>query len=141
MNTLVIIDTGPLVSFLCRGERDSKWVREQWKEISPPFLTCEAVLTEAAFLLKRSGAEPDPLFALLDRGVIEIAFHMEDHHSDLQVLMRRYRNLPMSLADASLVRMSEIHSGSKILTLDSDFHIYRRHGNRMIPLITPDKAR
>lgn len=141
MNTSVIIDTGPLVSFLCRGERDSKWVREQWKEISPPFLTCEAVLTEATFLLKRAGAEPDPLFTLLDRGVIQIGFRMEDHHSDLRVLMHRYRNLPMSLADASLVRMSEIYSESKILTLDSDFQVYRRHGNRMIPLIIPNKPR
>lgn len=51
--------------------------------------------------------------------------------------MNRYASVPMSLADACLVRMSEIYGGSKILTLDSDFQIYRKHRNQMIPVIIP----
>ena len=73
-------------------------------------LTCEPVLTEAAFLLKREGREADPLFELLERGVIRIALDIEAEQADLRALMRRSRNRPMSLADACLVRLSEIET-------------------------------
>ena len=98
---------------------------------------CEAVLTEAAFLLKREGADTDPLFTLLDRGVIRIGLRVDDEHADLRTLMRCYRNRPMSLADACLVRLSELHRGGRVFTLDTDFRIYRRHGNKIIPLLMP----
>ena len=84
----------------------------------PPLLTCEPVLTEAAFLLKREGRDADALFALLERGVIRIALAVEEQQADLRALMRRYRSRPMSLADACLVRLSEIHGTSEVLTLD-----------------------
>lgn len=135
---VVIIDTGPLVSVLASGLEYHSWAVEQWKRISPPLLTCEPVLTEAAFLLKREGKDADPLFALLERGVIRIALSVHDEQADLRALMRRYRNRPMSLADACLVRLSEIHPDCHILTLDSDFLVYRRHGNRVIPVLMPD---
>jgi uncharacterized protein len=104
-----LLDTGPLVSFLASGLEHHAWAVEQWKEMRPPLLTCEPVLTEAAFLLKREGRDTDALFALLERGVIRIAIGIEREQADLRTLMRRYRNRPMSLADACLVRLSEIH--------------------------------
>ena len=133
-----LLDTGPLVSFLASGLRHHAWAVEQWKRLHPPLLTCEPVLTEAAFLLKREGCEPDALFALLERGVIRIALAVQNEQADLRALMRRYRNRPMSLADACLVRLSEIHTTGAVFTLDSDFRIYRRHGNRVIPVLMPD---
>lgn len=132
-----LLDTGPLVSFLGSGLEHHAWAVEQWKRVRPPLLTCEPVLTETAFLLKRAGRDTDALFALLERGVIRIAIGIEREQADLRVLMRRYRNRPMSLADACLVRLSEIHGSSQILTLDSDFRIYRRHGNKVIPVRMP----
>jgi predicted nucleic acid-binding protein len=104
----------------------------------PPLLTCEPVLTEAAFLLKREGSDTDALFTLLERGVIRIALAVQEEQADLRALMRRYRNRPMSLADACLVRLSEIHTAGQVITLDSDFRIYRRHGNKVIPVRMPD---
>ena len=101
-------------------------------------LTCEPVLTEAAFLLKRDGRNADALFELLERGVIHIALAVEEQHADVRALMHRYRDRPMSLADACLVRLSEIHPAGEVFTLDSDFHIYRRHGNKVIPLLIPE---
>ena len=133
-----LLDTGPLVSYLAAGSRHHRWTVEQWKRLSPPLLTCEPVLTEAAFLLKREGGDTDALFALLERGVIRIALSLQDEQSDLRALMHRYRNRPMSLADACLVRLSEIHSDAEVFTLDSDFRIYRRHGNKVIPVRMPD---
>ncbi len=76
---------------------------DQWKELRPPLLTCEPVLTEAAFLLRREGRDADSLFTLLERGVIRIAIAVEREQADLRVLMRRYRSRPMSLADACLL--------------------------------------
>jgi predicted nucleic acid-binding protein len=133
-----LLDTGPLVSFLALGLRHHPWVVEQWKQLRPPLLTCDPVLTEAAFLLKREGREADALFALLDRGVIRIALAVQEEQADLRALMRRYRNRPMSLADACLVRLSEIHTSGEVFTLDSDFRIYRRHGNKVIPVLMPN---
>jgi uncharacterized protein len=135
---LGLLDTGPLVSFLASGLRHHAWAVEQWKRLSPPLLTCEPVLTEAAFLLKREGRDTDALFVLLERGVIRIALAVEKEQADLRALMRRYRNRPMSLADACLVRLSELHTAAEVLTLDSDFRIYRRHGNMVIPVRMPD---
>ena len=133
-----LVDTGPLVSFLAAGLRHHAWVVEQWKQLRPPLLTCEPVLTEAAFLLRREGRSADILFDLLERGVIRIALALEKEQAELRALMERYRNRPMSLADACLVRLSEIHPAGEIFTLDSDFRIYRRYGNRVIPILMPE---
>ncbi len=133
-----LLDTGPLVSFLAAGLRHHAWTVEQWKRLRPPLLTCEPVLTEAAFLLKREGREADALFALLERGVIRIALSVQNEQADLRALMRRYRSRPMSLADACLVRLSENHPNGEVFTLDSDFRVYRRHGNKVIPVLMPD---
>ncbi len=104
----------------------------------PPFLTCEPVLTEVAFLLKQEGRDADPLFALPERGVIRVAISVGDERADLRALPRWYRNRPLSLADACLVRLSELEESAEVFTLDSDFRIYRRHGNKVIPVLMPD---
>ena len=96
------------------------------------------MLTEAAFLLKWEGRDADPLFALLERGVIRVAMGVQDEQADVRALMHRYRNRPMSLADACLVRLSELEASAEIFTLDSDFKVYRRHGNKVIPVLMPD---
>lgn len=140
MKGAVLLDTGPLVTFLAAGAEHHHWVCAQWKRLHPPLLTCEAVLTEAAFLLKREGVDTDPLFALLERGVLRIGMEIEDQLPDLRTLMRRYRNRPMSLADACLVRMAELHPNGVVFTLDNDFRIYRRHGNKVIPVLMPESS-
>ena len=133
-----ILDTGPLVSFLASGLTYHSWACEQWKFFLPPLLTCEPVLTEAAFLLKREGRDADSLFELLERGVIRVALDVQEQQTDLRALLHRYRNRPMSLADACLVRLSELEAGGQVFTLDSDFRVYRRHGNKVIPVLMPD---
>jgi predicted nucleic acid-binding protein len=137
-NGPILLDTGPLVSFLASGLRHHAWAVEQWKRLRPPLLTCEPVFTEAAFLLRREGREANALFELLERRVIRIALSVEEQNTDLRALMHRYRNRPMSLADACLVRLSEIRTAGQVFTLDSDFRVYRRHGNKVIPVLMPD---
>jgi predicted nucleic acid-binding protein len=132
-----LLDTGPLVAFLASGLNYHGWVCEQWKRLRQPLLTCEPVLTEAAFLLKREGRDADPLFELMDRGALHVALKVENEIADLRALMRRYRNRPMSLVDACLVRLAELHSDAPVFTLDADFRGYRRHGNKVIPVLMP----
>ena len=125
--------------FLAAGLKYHDWVCGQWQRLHPPLFTCEPVLTEAAFLLKREGREADPLFALLERGVLRVGLEIEDQLADLRALMRRYRDRPMSLADACLVRLAELHAGGVIFTFDADFRIYRRHGSKVIPVLMPEE--
>ena len=132
-----LLDTGPLVSYLAGDTTHNAWAIEQWGKFRPPLLTCEAVLSEAAFILRRERQDPDALFELLACGAIRIGLSVEEEQADLRALMRRYRNRPMSLADACLIRLSEIHANGVVFTLDSDFRIYRRHGNRVIPMLIP----
>ena len=91
MKAAVLLDTGPLVTFLAAGLKHHEWVCDQWRRLPPPLFTCEPVLTEAAFLLKREGQEADPLFALLERGVLRVGLEIEDQLADLRALLRRYR--------------------------------------------------
>ena len=132
---IVILDTGPLLAALVEQLPDHAWVSERWKDLPAPLLTCEPVLTEAAFLLHRERRDTDALFGLLERDVVRVAIQVGDEQADLRALMRRYRDRPMSLADACLVRLSEMHAHSEVFTLDTDFRIYRRHGNKVIPVL------
>ncbi|HRI13164.1 MAG TPA: PIN domain-containing protein [Verrucomicrobiota bacterium] len=138
MSEVVIADTGPLVAFLVRQAQHHRWACEMMASFRPPLLTGEPVLAEAAHLLRRHGCETDPLLALIERGVLNIAFSVESELAPLRQLMRRCRDQPMSLADACLVRLAELHDTPRVWTLDSDFRVYRRLGRLVIPTLMPD---
>ncbi len=98
-----ILDAGPLVAFLHRDDHYHVWAREQLALLAPPFLTCEAVLTEAHYLLRSLPTAQQALFGLVKDGLIQIAFHLEDEITVVDEVLLRYKNVPMSLADACLV--------------------------------------
>ncbi len=130
-----IVDTGPLVAFFDRSERHHGWVVARIEEIEPPLLVCEPVLTETMYLLARYPRAAGALLGLLANGALRIAFRIEDNAEALRRLLQKYRDTPMSLADACIVRMAEIHDRHDVLTLDSDFAVYRKHGRLPLPLI------
>jgi uncharacterized protein len=132
-----IVDTGPLVAFLDRAEQHHPWVIERIDELQPPLLVCEPVLAEAMYLLTRFPRGQDALFGLLENGALRIAFRIDEHVPALRKLHQKYRDRPMSLADACVVRMAEIHDQYAVLTLDSDFMVYRKHGHEPLPLLFP----
>ncbi len=135
-----IVDTGPLVAFFDRSEHHHRWVTERIEELQAPLLVCEPVLAEAMYLLMRFPAAPDVLFGLFENGALQIGFHVEDHIAELRKLHRKYRDYPMSLADACIVRMAEIHEGHVVLTLDSDFLVYRKHGRVPLAVLCPQQT-
>lgn len=132
-----IVDTGPLIAFIDRAERNHHWVVEQVGELEAPLLVCEPVLTEAMHLLARFSRGQHALFGLLENGALRIGFHIEEHVDALRQLHQKYRDRPMSLADACIVRMTEIYERYAVLTLDSDFTIYRKYGREPLTLIVP----
>jgi predicted nucleic acid-binding protein len=133
----VLVDTGPLVAFLSANDIHHGWVTERWQELRPPLLTCEAVLSEAVFLLQRKGLSEHGLVELVERGLVRLDFSLAAEIAAVATLLRRYADVPMSLADACLVRMSEVYCDSRVFTLDSDFKLYRRLGRRSIAAIAP----
>ncbi len=136
----VLVDTGPLVALIDQGDQRHAWVQSQFAEILPPLATCEAVLTEACYLARRTDGGIQAVLELFERGVVRLAFDLDRNFSPVSSLIERYGNVPMSLADACLVRMSELVSDCVILTLDSDFRIYRRHKRQKIPLLMPTEV-
>ena len=135
--TAAIVDTGPLVALFDRAERHHDWVAERFKELEAPLLVCEPVLAEAMYLLARYSTAPDVVLELIGNGALSVAFRINEHIDTLRKLLQKYRDTPMSLADACIVRMSEIHDRHAVLTLDSDFLAYRKHGRTSLPLIHP----
>ena len=135
--TALLLDTGPWVALHCRNDNHHAWARMQFARHPGPFLTCEAVVAETCFLLARSGFDPAMALALIERGVVRMGMALGEQLGAVKTLFERYDNAPASLADACLVRMSELYEPCRVLTLDSDFHVYRRHGRKVIPLIRP----
>ena len=133
-----LVDSGPLVALLVRRDQHHDWACRQFERLPAPLLTCESVLSETQFLVHRFGGNPLVVLEMVARGALNVAFQVGDEIDRLQELQFTYRNLPMSLADACLVRMSELHSRSRVFTTDSDFRSYRRNGRQVIPTLLPD---
>ena len=132
-----IIDTGPLVAIVRKRDQYHNWAEQQSANLNRPFITCEAVLSEAWFLLREFPHEQEKLLRLLEIQDLRVEFDLAAQIDKVVELLRRYSNVPMSVADACLVRMSELHNDCPIFSTDSDFQIYRRHGNQVIPALLP----
>lgn len=133
----VIADTGPLVAMLDRDDQDHAWPVHEGRRLPPKMLSCEAVLSEVHFLTQDIPEAKDRIESWIADARLERPFSMRDHHALIHELMARYANVPMSFADAFLVRMSELWPDAPVFTLDSDFRVYRRNKRQSLPLICP----
>lgn len=141
MRSQVLIDTGPLVALINRRDKFHNWVTAEWDKIEPPILTCEAVLVEACFLLRNIYSGQEAVISLVNTGIIQVLFRLQEEANRIGELLVRYQSVPMSLADACLVRMAEQNPESALLTLDSDFRIYRKNRYDIISVIMPKSER
>ncbi len=132
-----LIDTGPIVALFNKRDQYHRWARSRIAQLQRPFYACEAVLTEAFFLLQDVPVGNQRLISLIDSGRLDLSFSYADHLERVNDLMRTYENIPMSFADACLVRMAEIHRSSRVFTTDDDFRIYRKHGDAPINVLMP----
>ena len=130
-----IADTGLIVALLFRNDPYHRWAADGFRDYAP-FFTCDAVLAEAASFC------PDPVavLKLVRRGdlIVDPDFSLAGEAAHLAVLASKHADRPMDLADACLVRMTELHSKCRIWTVDrNDFSTYRRLGKRIIPCEFP----
>jgi predicted nucleic acid-binding protein len=138
--TSIIVDTGPLVALLNRRERHHAWASKVMDAIEPPIFTCDPVLSEACFLLQDAEGGPDAVLQLVVRGIVRSDFRVTAEIDSVRALMKKFASVPMSLADACLVRMTELDQKSVVLTLDSDFRNYRRNRRQVVPTISPGRG-
>ena len=129
-----IANTGFLVAFVNRGDAHHEWALHLAAQITEPLLTCEAVLAETAFRLQDAAL----VLAMLQDGLVFLAFDCNEHLPQLSSLAHRYRDRHPDLADLCLIRMSELYPKHNVITVDrADFRVYRRNKRDAIPLITP----
>jgi predicted nucleic acid-binding protein len=132
-----IADTGLIVALLNRDDRHHKWALEIARTVSEPLLTCEAVLSEAAFQV----GSIQWVLGLVREGFLKIAFDLSRNLEEVVELAERYQDRTPDLADLCLIRMSEIHGSLPVLTVDEkDFRIYRRNGRDVIPVVCPPRS-
>jgi len=128
-----ILDAGPLVALLNRRDAYHGWVTQALRALDLPLWTCEAVLTEAAHLT----GKPAAILAMVGDGSLKLGLNLEQQGDAVRRLLERY-GARMGLADACVVRMSEMFRQCRVFTLDRrDFAIYRRHSREVIPLLAP----
>jgi predicted nucleic acid-binding protein len=132
----ILVDAGFLIALLSVRDTNHDWAVAQAARFPPPWKTCEAALSEAFHLLGASGV--NALAALLRRRALVCDFPLGENVEEVAALMEKYSNVPMSLADACLVRMTEVLPDPIVLTCDTDFQIYRRHGRKVVPSVMPD---
>ena len=132
----VVVDAGFVVALLSSRDNHHEWAVTQASEFPPPWSTCEAVLSESFHLLGGRGAPT--LGALVRRRALLVTFEFAKSVEPVVRLVKKYSDLPMSLADACLVRMTETLADPIVLSTDRDFRFYRRHSRQVVPCVTPD---
>jgi uncharacterized protein len=135
MAASAIADAGFLIALLSRRDTHHAWAVAESANCPPPWLTCDAALSEAFHLLGVRGWRS--LTTLLRRGAVVPAFDLRGELDRVLSLMQKYANVPMSIADACLVRMTETLADPIVLSTDRDFHVYRRHSRQVVPCRTP----
>ena len=125
----VLIDAGPLVALVDRGDAHHDACLEALKSIRDPLVTVWPAFTEAMYLLGFSWEGQSALWEMVETESVKLAPLDYQDAPRLKALMRKYRDLPMDLADAGLVRVAERDKLSRIFTLDRrHFRVYRPAG-------------
>lgn len=133
----VLLDAGPWVAYLRRADQHHVWAREQFSA-REEFVSCEAVLAEVCARLQYYGHDPLAALEFVKAGVVTLDFNIQANLIPIENLMSKYRDQPMDLADACLVRMTEIQPRSLVVTTDADFKVYRRNGREVVPHVLPE---
>jgi hypothetical protein len=133
---VILVDAGPLVALLAERDQHRGACVTAMERLREPLGTVWPVISEAMFLVGRWAEGPESLWELLGARRIQTLPLDDDDHPRMQELMRKYRDLPMDLADAALVRVAERDSIDTVFTIDRrDFQVYRLLGRRRFKII------
>lgn len=136
MSRVTILDTGPLVAFLSASDRHHRWAGDAFDALTGRLISCEAVVSEASFVVGRDGHPREVVLELVERMGIELQPLGADLRA-LRQMMQKYASVPMSFADACLVRLADLHATGVVMTCDTDFLTYRRSNRRVIATSMP----
>jgi predicted nucleic acid-binding protein len=129
-----ILDAGPLIAALNRQDQYHSWSCEVLERLGPPFYSCPEAMAEAAAMTGR----PSIIVEMIQSGEIILAFDLSEQTAGVLSLLQKYGDRDVDLADACIVRMTELIRDCQVITLDrKDFAVYRRSGRDLIPLIAP----
>ena len=131
----ILLDTGVIVALLDRSERYHTQCVEVLSELTGSLITCEAIIAEACYLLRALRGAPEAVVSNVGNGVFQIPIRLADQAVSVEKLLRKYRDVPMDLADACLVDLADRLDAGRILTLDRDFEIYRWRSRRKFELL------
>jgi predicted nucleic acid-binding protein len=133
-----ILDAGPLIAAINRQDEFHHWACDTLEHLGPPFYSCPEVMAEAAALT----GQPAALVEMIQSKEIILAFDLADQTAGVLALLKKYGDREMDLADACIVRMTELMRDCRVVTLDrADFSVYRRNGRELISLIAPQRRR
>ena len=130
-----LVDTSAIVALLDRSERHHAECVEVLSELRGPLVTCEAVIAEACYLLRTMAGAPTAVLQNVAKGVFQIPLRLVDRASQVEKLLKKYRDVPMELADACLVDLADGVGTGRILTLDEDFRVYRWRSRRNFEIL------
>jgi uncharacterized protein len=131
-----ILDAGPLIAAINRQDEYHRWACETLEHLGPPFYSCPEVMAEAAALT----GKPSAIVEMIQSKEIILAFDLSEQTAGVLALLKKYSDREMDLADACIVRMTELMRDCRVVTLDrTDFSVYRRNGRESISLIAPQR--
>jgi uncharacterized protein len=133
----ILLDTGVIVALLDRSERHHRSCVRALETLAAPLVTCEAVIAESCYLLRGLPGAPEAVLENVARGTFQISFQLSRSASQIQRVLRKYRDQEVDLADACLVHLASQLRCGDILTLDRDFEVYRWGNNKRFDLLIP----
>jgi len=126
---MILVDAGPLVALIHADDKHHLACREVLASLREPMLTVWPAFTEAMYLLGFSMDAQDALWQILESDALFMAELRDEDTGRMRQLMRKYRDLPMDLADAALVRVAEREKIQRVFTIDRrHFEVYRPQG-------------
>jgi uncharacterized protein len=131
----VLLDASCIVACLDVAEPRHRECLNLAESLPEPLVTCEAVIAEACHLVRKLRGASHAILANLRTGVYQIPFSLSPRAGEVETLMKKYADVPMDLADACLVDLATQTGTGRILTLDSDFKIYRWGRNRPFEIL------
>jgi predicted nucleic acid-binding protein len=131
----VLLDTGVVVALLDRSERHHAQCAGIAADLRRPLVTCEAVIAESCYLLRRISGAAEVVLENVARGVFLIPFQLSRSAAPVRSILRKYSDQPADLADACLIHLADELNTGEILTLDRDFAHYRWRRNRSFDLL------
>ena len=134
---MTLCDASPLIALINQGDNNHQRCVDILPSLSAPLITSCACFTEAMYLLGRYGSwlAQQELWGYVSDEILVISHHTSDELTRMETLMEQYRDVPMDLADASLVAIAEVLNQRQIFTLDRDFYIYRFCGNQSFEVV------